>query len=493
MARFRRAMIVGACVTVGSVLAVVPAAVAKTDSLDRDLLGAVRSVDFGEVIDFGPVDYACPQASFCPSPAPRIAHPPNVDMAVIELGRHGRARAAANVLLSRDYPNGLRVPIDPQLGTTAVRFRRWDIDRWDGGTFAGDGTQTSVKGWKDDPALTAADDIVDGRERAPYELMSPYPASLFKLMIAFHTLRLVDRGALDLDADYTYNPVGGCAGAAAATKSNRRWLKAMITASDNRAACALVKQLHRLDEVEGMNEELHGLGLGTLQFNGSSPKTGGVWQPGQIHMTALDTARLLWLIEGAPGVLWRAPDGRRVTARVLSRRSRRLLKRLLVQQGFNDQLSTSNWCGRDYPAAGIPQRVAKRWIDPHDGTVSVADKHYGRDVRPCNATAEVTFAHKTGFTYNYASDAGIVRSLPGKPRRRYIIAFLSNLGQRYGDPRFAAAAELPCDDPGVCYTEKIAQLGKRVDKLLTRTGPSRHRRPGRSPGARRRSPGHRGS
>ena len=29
----------------------------------------------------------------------------------------------------------------------------------------------------------------------------------------------------------------------------------------------------------------------TLQVNGTSAQTGGIWQPGQIHMTALDTAR----------------------------------------------------------------------------------------------------------------------------------------------------------------------------------------------------------
>jgi len=469
MTRSWRAVLLGV-LAVGVALTLVPAAGAKSSSLERGVLDAVRSAGFGEVVDFGPVELACPGAAFCASPAPRVAYTPNVDVAVIELGRRGRAQRAANVLLSRDYPNGLAVPVDEQLGTSAVRFRRWDIDRWNGGTFASDGKQTSTKGWKDNPPLSAADDIVVGREQAPYEFMSPYPASLFKLMVAFHTLRLVDRGAIDLDAGFTFDPAGGCAGAAAGTETTRAWLDAMITASENRAACALVKQLHQLGQVDAMNTELRELGLGTLQLNGSSPMTGGSWQPGQVHMTALDTARLLLLIEGPRGVLWRAPDGRRVTARELSGGSRWLLRRLLAQQGFNDELSTSNWCGRGYPAAGIPQRVARRWIDPQTGTVTVGEKRYGQDVRPCNANAEVRFAHKTGFSYNYASDAGIVRSLPGRPRRRYIIAFLSNLGQRYSDPALAGAARLPCFDPGVCFTERIAQLGKRVDDLIARRG-----------------------
>jgi hydroxyacylglutathione hydrolase len=132
-------------------------------------------------------------------------------------------------------------------------------------------------------------------------------------------------------------------------------------------------------------------------------------------MTALDTARLLWLVEGAPGVLWRRPDGGPVTARVLSDASRAVLAQLLAEQGFNVVLSTTNFCGLGYPSPGIPQRIAERWVDPGDGTVTVEGMPYRRDVRPCNAAAEVTFAHKTGLTYNYGSDAGIVRPLPASP------------------------------------------------------------------------------
>jgi hypothetical protein len=463
----RRATAIAAILAVLGFGLVAPAAsLARPDSLERGLLAAVRSVHFDQVIDFGPVDDACPGQSWCRSPAPVISSPPNVDVAVIELGPGGRARRAADVLLSRDYPDGVVVPVDRNLGTSAVRFRRWDVDRWNGGTFGSDGTRTGTKGWRDDPPLTAADDIVAGRQSAPLEFMAPYPASLFKLLVAFHTLRLADRGTLDLDAGYAYDPAGGCGGAAPGTETTGRWLDAMITASDNRAACALLKQLHGLGEVDGMNAELRDLGLGTLQVNGTSAITGGTWQPGQIHMTALDTARLLWLVEGAPGVLWTRPDGAPVTARVLSDGSRALLRRLLAEQGFNVALSTANLCGLEYPSPGIPQRVAERWIDPGDGTVTVAGIPYGRDVRPCNAAAEVTFAHKTGLTYNYGSDAGIVRSLPGRPARRYVVALLSNLGYRYGDPRFVAAPALPCFGLGVCYTEKIAQLGRLVDGLL---------------------------
>ena len=55
-----------------------------------------------------------------------------------------------------------------------------------------------------------------------------------------------------------------------------------------------------------------------LKINGIDPATGGNWQPGQIHMTAMDTARLLWLIHREDGTVWTRPDGEPVKASLLS-------------------------------------------------------------------------------------------------------------------------------------------------------------------------------
>jgi hypothetical protein len=266
------------------------------------------------------------------------------------------------------------------------------------------------------------------------------------------------------------------------TRTTRELLDRMITESDNDSAKALLKQLHDQGEVGHLNEGLRNLGLATLQVNGTDPDTGAKWGIGQVTMTSLDTARLLLLVSGAPGVLWRTPDGEPVRADVLSRQSRGLLLGLLADQGWNDVLTTSNWCGRSYPTVGIPSLVADRWVDPETGTVTVTDKAFGQDVRPCNERAEVSFAHKTGFTYNYLADAGIVRSFNGPrgargsggvPRGDYIIVMMSNLGYRYGDPGQAATSEPVCDDDpanddGVCYTEKFAALGRSVDAILRR-------------------------
>jgi hypothetical protein len=256
------------------------------------------------------------------------------------------------------------------------------------------------------------------------------------------------------------------------TRTTRELLDRMITESDNDSAKALVKQLHDLGEIDPLNQGLRDLDLTTLQVNGTDPASGAKWGIGQITMTSLDTARLLLLVNGGRGVLWRTPSGKPVRADVLSRDSRAILRGLLADQGWNDILTTANWCGRPYPTAGIPSLVADRWVDPGTGTVSVADKAFGQDVRPCNERAEVAFAHKTGFTYNYLADAGIVRSFTG-PSGDYIVVMMSNLGYRYGDPGQAAVAKPVCgDDPGnddgVCYTEKFAALGRSVDAILRR-------------------------
>jgi hypothetical protein len=442
----------------------------RSRDLEAALLQAVRAQQFDQVVDFGPVEGACPGSPWCSSPAATIAAMPNIDVAVIALDRSGRPRAVADVLFSRDYPRGAAVPIGDDLGTDAVRWRRWNPDRWNGGTFSEtDGSRTTTVGWRDNPPFTADDDIVPGRERAEFEFMSPYPASTFKLMVAFHTMRLVDEDKVGLDADYRYAPPDG----PATTRTTREFLDRMITESDNDSAKALLKQLHDLGEVDRLNQELHDLGLGTLQVNGTDPASGAKWGIGKITMTSLDTARLLLLLGGGPGVLWRTEGGKRVRAEdVLSRDSRAILLGMLADQGWNDVLTTANWCGRPYPAPGIPSLVADRWVDPGTGTVTVAGKDFGQDVRPCNEQAEVSFAHKTGFTYNYLADAGIVRSFAG-PRGDYIVVMMSNLGYRYADPRQAGVTEPVCgDDPaadrGVCYTEKFAGLGRAVDAILRR-------------------------
>jgi hypothetical protein len=185
-------------------------------------------------------------------------------------------------------------------------------------------------------------------------------------------------------------------------------------------------------------------------------------------MTAFDTARLFWIIDGGPGTFWKDANGRPVTAAILSDSSRAFFKKLLSEQAFNDALSTANFPGAPNVRAGIPSRVAARWLSPDNGHVIVGNTDYGVDVRAANAQAEVEFLHKTGMTFNYGSDAGIVHSLTNRPFRHYIIAFLANLGNRYADEQFADRKTFPAFDPvgPIVYTQRIPALGRAVDDAI---------------------------
>ena len=376
----------------------------------------------------------------------RIHQTPNLDAAIIELSGDGRASAVAEVLLSPQYPHGKVVPVDQNLSTDQVRWRRWDDAEWD----ANHGRGTV--------------DAVPGLQNAPIDFMSPYPASVLKLMVGFDILQLVDRGVIALDGDYRYDPTGApndyCGGIV--TKPIRQFFDEMITVSKNESTCALIKLLHDHDAMDPLNQEFWDLGLPMLQLVGTRTVDGGHWADSQ--MSALDTAKLLMIINGGRGALWTAPDGTAVTGALLSDASRRFFLQELAEQGLNQVLSTTNWCGRSYPAPGIPQLTSDRWIDPADGTMTVDGRVYGQDVRPCQATAEVTYLHKTGLTDTSGNDAGIVRSLPGKPWRHYIVVVHANLGDRYVD------ANRPADPPGVypvAYTERYGRLGRAIDQLVT--------------------------
>jgi beta-lactamase class A len=436
-------------------------------ALETASLKAVREAHFERVIDFGAGNESRPVKTQAGRPAPTIAHPPNVNVAVIQLDPDGRMVDGAYVLLSRDYPEGLIVPLEPDGGAGSVRFLRWDIERSDGGTFSSDdGHQLTAKGWTNDPPLSDRDQLVPGRTNALYQFMAPYPASLFKSLVAFHLMRMVDAGKISLGSEYVY----AVAGAKPQPRPIREWLDAMITVSDNQATAALLKMFLERQEIEPLNREFRQLNLPTLQINDIDPQTGRGWNTAQITVTAWDMARLFWLIDGGPGELWRGADAKAVTSEFLSDSSRRFLKQLFSEQGINDALSTANFPGANNVRAGIPARVAERWINPGNGHVVVAGQDYGVDIRSANAQAEVNFAHKTGLTFNYAADAGIVTSLPGKPFRHYVIAFVANLGYRYADEPFAARTSFPALDPisPISYTQRIPALGKALDEVVTR-------------------------
>ncbi|MCX2947427.1 serine hydrolase [Lentzea sp. NEAU-D7] len=406
---------------------------------------AARSAGKREKYDASPAELMTKaQARMAAAAGKPLHQTPNMDAAIIELDRSGRPKSVANVLLSPQHPNGVVVPVTRDgLSTDQVRYRWWDDTEWD--VNGGKGTV----------------DVLPGRENAPIDFSSPYPASVLKLMVGFGVLRLADQGRIDLDADYVYapNPVRPACGGPS-VKKIRQHFDEMITKSQNESTCSLIKLIHDHKAWDEVNQTFADLGMPTLMVTGTLPENGGRWIGS--NMSGLDTAKLLLLINGGPKVLWTTDKGRAVTRDELSPSSRKFFQETLAGQGHNEMLSTPNWCGRDYPVQGIPQLVPSRWIKP-DGTVTVGDAVYDRDVRPCNDAAEVTFAHKTGWVDTTGSDAGIVKSLRGKDNRNYIVVVFCNLGTDYVD------ADRPADPPGVypvLYTQKYAQLGKAIDTIM---------------------------
>ena len=415
-------------------------------SLGSTRLGAglkqlLRGIRFDRIRDFGPIEGVFPDDG-----APPLRQLPYLDLAVIVFDQRRQPIAIANALLSRELPQGLVVRLSTDLGAANVRWLPWNQQLWD------------------QPQDQPNDLGSSTRPATPAPFMSPYPASLFKLPLAYALLERVDAGELGFEA--VRDPI-----------------ERMITVSDNQATRELLQLLHSRGEMEAVNQRFRELGLGTIQIQGTDPATGWRWRPGEISMTALDTVKLLWLLDnGDPRrVLWHTAAGQPVRS-TLSARSRQFLLDQLDDQALNEVLSTSNYGVFDQdgqrhgPAdiePGIPAQVPQRWIDPVTGFVSLESDgqliNYGQDVRPFNAkAADSRFGHKTGLTYNFGSDAGLVTALDGQPGRHYAVAFFSNLGYRYTDPAFAEQTSYPAfNDPmPVAYTQEIPRLGRELDTLV---------------------------
>jgi hypothetical protein len=431
-----------------------PAPEPPQPSLAEALLAALEEARFDELRDAGPLEGRCPGDADCPWPLPRVAAAPPLDLAVILLDASGRAVEAANVQLDAAAPGGRVVTLDRNLAASGIRFRRWSPERREAGAAAG--------------PFSDADDLAPSRRHGP-DFMAPYPASLFKLLVAFHVERRAALGLLDLRRPVTEVPAPPAPGEPPTppeTRPLREWVERMVVESDNRATRAVVHHLHARGEVEVLNRDLAALGLDTLRIDGSSPFDGGRWAPGEIHATAMDVARLLWLVAGGPGTLWRTPIGAPVTRAVLPEQARERLQMLLADQAFHEALSSGSRCGAG--PGGIPAQVPLRFVDPATGFEAVGDAAWRSDVRPCNEAAEVRFLHKTGLTWNFASDAGIVETLPGKPFRRYVVALVSAAGTRFLDPEDAGAARHPCEVQHGCLTRKLAVLGAAIDAHAAR-------------------------
>jgi hypothetical protein len=330
--------------------------------------------------------------------APLGVHP-SIDLAVAVFPR-AAAPVVANVLFSREHPQGLVARFDAATGAVAnIRFQA-DVRNAAGDSYAwlpgADWSRIDFPAWfGEGPRFVA-----------------PYPASLLKMMVAVGVARLVDDGRSDWALPVAHD---------GQTRAVADWLHDMIIVSSNEATSALVAHLHARGAIhrEGGREvrnELHDLfaahGLPGLRLANTQPDGGwgngagsGV---GQIQMTAWDALRLMWRLDAD------APP----PPAIVSPASRDVIRRALDAQKLNEILSSESL--RELPGwvPGIPSR----------------------------------FAHKTGNTQNYTSDAGIVHD----GELHYLIAITTSLGSRYAPP----------DAPTAATTWRIPALGGAIHAWL---------------------------
>lgn len=292
----------------------------------------------------------------------------------------------ANVLYSREHPHGVVADVGDDAG--AVRNVQFLRDLQD--------TRGDSVAW-----LPGADwstlPFTPMAGPGPLRFVAPYPASLLKLMVAVGVALAFDRGHGEWPAA----------------------LEPMIVYSDNRSTNECVALLHRCHGIETMHDAFAARGLATLQLNDTTPAGG--WRNadgagvGHIHMTAWDSLRLLWLIDAAaPPPPWLPPG----MAPLLQPATAARLHDVLRRQQLDETLSSGTLKHLSGWVPGLP-----------DAPV---------------------FAHKTGNTDNYASDAGIVQ----QGRTHYIVAVLTSLGRRYA-PVAAAAT-----------TWRLPSLGAAVHRLV---------------------------
>lgn len=375
---------------------------------------------------------------------------PTLDLAVVAFP-HDAAPIWANVLVTRGHHEGVVARIGAD--ASAVQDIRYLVDPTD--------AQRRSIAWQPGADWTQLTGLATLHGQGPFTSIAPYPASLIKVMVAVGVGLLVDQGLARWDEVWVWSGT---------ERTVLAWADRMITESRNDDTGALVALLHARGLISrdargspgqevrnGLHEAFAAFGLHTLRL--ANTRADGGWLNrdgsgvGHLQMTAWDTVRLLWLM--LPAVMPDAPPPPWLplaSPPLLQPETARQIWQLLDGQALHEVLSSTISVGLPGWRPGIPALVPERWIQA-DGRVLAADREWTGNVRPLQSQARVLFAHKTGTTENYLSDAGWVRSRqPGG--RRYLVALLSTLGSRHAP------------HPNLATDWCMAELGARIDAWM---------------------------
>lgn len=497
-------------------------------ALDSILKDAVHAVDFENVVDLGPTF----TESTCPLSEPVCKHGrapigikrfPQIDLAVVTFQPDCKSNVVgSNVFFSRDYPKGIAATFNPEtLGVNNVKMYRWAQERFDEGrvTNTSPWFESSKGAWNAD--FSAAEVLNRESVSAQTNFMSPYPASVFKILVAIRVLqRLEEKGSLDeqLEKKYTYD-FGTTETSDDVTLSFKQFLEAMIQWSGNKATAALIQFLHKEGDIQEsdikdsfgypadkpkinkLNSLFAQLGLSTLEMNRTRIKD-GLWgnrdtmylkessSVSHITMPSWDTARLLWVMrtlsstpeQERPNWLLSEDKKQKLDPAVVSDNVKKYFWANMRNQLFHEVLSNATHCKQNFGGVfGIPAALPQKWVNGsflklpagQYPFVFAADElkgdyKFSKDISTCQKTAEVEFANKTGLTSVSGSQAGLVKGLSERGfKREYIVVLNSSLGSRFTDSeRLDTERVIPCFDKTLCYTSRINQLGANIDASL---------------------------
>lgn len=495
-------------------------------SLSDLLKNSVQKVDFANVVDLGPNFTEEP----CPTTEPACKHGrasvglskfPQIDVSVIAFQKGcKKAVVGGNVFFSRDFPEGVIAQFDKTTGEVSnVRMQRWTQERFDEGRVIKTAPffEQTPHAWK---APFPPEDLINpAGQNAATNFMSPYPASVFKILVLTRVLNfLEEKGPLDgqLSQKFTYD-FGTPDNNDDVTLTIREYLDAMIQWSGNKATAAMIQFLHKngqivesevKDEagypaaaptVNTLNKLYADMGLPALQMNRTRSKD-GLWgnrdtmylknssSISHISMPSWDVARFLWLMRTqrstpvAERPNWKTANGRPVNPFMISEQVKKSFWNNLDNQLFHEVLSNTLHCNQsDGGGFGVPARLSQKWMDQDNLRLPVGsypfvfaadelkgDYKFSPTIADCQKKAEVNFASKTGLTSVSGSQAGLVKGLSERGfKREYILVLNSSLGSRFTDlERLDGERVIPCFDKTQCYTKRINQLGALIDNSL---------------------------